>query len=412
MNGSAHCRRPPHPLLSSAALPILRLIPAVPVPAAPLPAGIQPASRPPSGDPCGSSGAAGPAPWCVEPLQGWHLPLLDDPAFEPLQPLLQRSLLLALPERLLSALTPRQPMAPQVLVALSRSGPGRPLPLGLVVTRRLNRSGSCWRIEQLRLALALTEDSRLPGRQAITAGLLREAIQHGRGAASWITTASSLDDTRLAALREQGFQPLRTDRLWRWQPTAAAALPAAALPADLQLRPLQRRNATLLWHLEQTACPALLRQLLDRRVEDLLDQSQGRGWLLVDPSRNEAVAGVRWLADHPGGGQEVELSLHPGWGHLLGAATELLLRRIAGGGGALWLQSDVEDGDRQLWLEQLGAEAQGEQVLMARSVWRRQEWQPARRAARRLEAVLEQFQPRRRPVPTPVGPLSLRQEPR
>ena len=40
---------------------------------------------------------------------------------------------------------------------------------------------------------------------------------------------------------------------------------------------------------------------------------------------------------------------------------------------------------------------------MARSVWRRQEGQPAQRAARRLEAVLEQLQPRRPPLPTPVG---------
>ena len=43
---------------------------------------------------------------------------------------------------------------------------------------------------------------------------------------------------------------------------------------------------------------------------------------------------------------------------------------------------------------------------MASSVWRRQEPQTARKAVRRLAAVLEQFQPRRRPLPTPVGPLS------
>jgi hypothetical protein len=40
---------------------------------------------------------------------------------------------------------------------------------------------------------------------------------------------------------------------------------------------------------------------------------------------------------------------------------------------------------------------------MARSVWHRQESLPAERAARRLGAVLEQLQPRRRPLPTPAG---------
>ncbi|HYP04578.1 MAG TPA: hypothetical protein VER57_08510 [Cyanobium sp.] len=340
------------------------------------------------------------APWSVEPLQGWHLPLLDDPAFLPLQPLLQRSLLLALPERLLSSVAHRQALASQVLVALRPDPPARPQALGLVMSRRLNRSGTCWQVEHLRLALGAAEAAASPGRQTIAAGLLREAIRRGRGAASWIASASGLDVSRLATLRELGFQPQRTDHVWRWQPSDAAA---PALPAELQLRQLNRRTAALLWHLEQAACPAQLRQLLDRRIEDLLDQSGGRGWMLVDSSRNEAVAGVRWQADHPAGGQMVELSLHPGWGHLLGTPTELLLSRLAGSGGVLWLHSEVGDDARRSWLEALGAETHGEQVLMARSVWRRQEWQPTRSAARRLGAVLEQFQPRRRPLPTPAG---------
>ena len=205
----------------------------------------------------------------MEPLQGWHLPLLDDPAFLPLQPLLQRTLLLALPEQLLTALTSRRPLTAQVLVALQRQGLTRQLALGLIVCRRLNRSGTCWQVQHLRLALAATEGS------ALTGDLLRQAIGRVKGAASWIATASSLDTPRLATLREQGFQPQRTDRLWRWQIPADRAAPAA--PADLQLRPLNRRTAPLLWHLEQATCPAHLRQLQDRRIEDLLDQSRSRG---------------------------------------------------------------------------------------------------------------------------------------
>ncbi len=350
----------------------------------------------------------------MEPLQGWHLPLLDDPAFLPLQPLLQRSLLLALPEQLLTAVTSRRPLAAQVLVALQRQGLTRQQALGLIVCRRLNRSGTCWQVQHLRLALAASEgaaaDGPAPSRAALAGDLLRQAIGRVKGAASWIATASSLDTSRLATLREQGFQPQRTDRLWRWQLPAAGAAPVP--PADLQLRPLNRRTASLLWHLEQATCPAHLRQLQDRRIEDLLDQSRGQGWMLVDGVRNEAVAGVRLLDEHPGGGQAVELSIHPGWGHLLGPAAESLLHRIGRGGASLWLRCEVGDGDRQLWLQALGAEAHGEEVLMARSVWRRQEGQPAKRAARRIEAVLEQLQPRRRPMPTPTGPLgSLPSEP-
>lgn len=353
-------------------------------------------------------------PISVTTLQGWHLPLLDDPAFLPLQPLLQRSLLLAVPRRLVTAFSHRHHPAPLVLVATQPDRSGRSRALGLIVARTVNRSGSCWEVQHLPVALTAAEGNQAPEAstahgpapdgapcRGAAAVLLREAIQRTRGAASWIATASSLDTARLATLREQGFQPQRTDRLWRWQARASGPLPA--LPTNLLLRPLQRRNAPLLWHLEQATCPAPLRQVLDRRVEDLLDQSGGHGWLLIDADRNEAVSAARWVADHPAGGHQVELSVHPGWGHLLGSPTELLLRRLAPAGDQIWLHSEVADGPRQAWLTQLGAEEHGDVVLMARSVWRRQEGQPSLGAARRIGAVLEQLQPRRRPVPTPVG---------
>lgn len=348
----------------------------------------------------GGRAGAGPHSWSVEPLQGWHLPLLDDPAFLALQPFLQRSLLLALPDRLWKLLARRQPLSSQVLVALRPQGRQQQA-LGLVASRRFNRSGSCWHLDHLRLASVPLEAAGAPGRRPIAAALLREAIQRARGATSWIASAASLDTERLACLRELGFQPQRTDLLWHWQPSGEA--PVADLPGDLQWRGLNRRTAPLLWRLEQACTPAPLRQLLDRRIEDLLDHSRGQGLMLVDPGRGEAVAAARWLADHPDGGVEVELSVHPGWAQLLGPVTEQLLQRLAGGSG-LWLRSEVGDGERRAWLERLGAVPQGEIVLMARSVWRRQQGQPARRASRRLEAVLEQLQPRRRPLPTPCQP--------
>ena len=348
--------------------------------------------------------------WSVETLQGWHLPLLDDPAFLPLQPLLQRSLLLAVPEKLITAVAFRQPLASQVLVALRREPSGGSQALGLAVSRRLNRRGSCWQLEHLALAVDCGEGPQTPARRDVSMALVREAISRGRGAASWITVVSSLDTPRLATLRELGFQPQRTDGLWLWQPSSPA--PTQRDP-ELILRRLDRGSAPLLWHLEQAACPTPLRQLLDRRIEDLLDHSNGRGWMLIDRARNEAVLGARWQADHPAGGSVIEFSVHPGWTHLLGGAAEQLLCRLAGESGVgsrLWIPCEVGDVGRQGWLVQLGAELHGEQVLMARSVWRRQqEWQAAPRVASRLSAVLERLQPRRRPLPTPMGPHPLAQ---
>ncbi len=364
-----------------------------------------PATTPPI-VPSHPAGAEAPA-WSVESLQGWHLPLLNDSAFLHLQPLLQRSLLLAVPEKLITAVAFRQPLASQVLVALRRESTGGSHALGLAVSRRLNRRGSCWQLEHLCIAQDCGESSLGPARRDVSMALVREAISRGRGATSWITVVPSLDTPRLGTLRELGFQPQRTEALWRWQPSTIAPTPR---DADLILRRLDRRSAPLLWHLEQAACPAPLRQLLDRRIEDVLDHSNGRGWMLVDRARNEAVLAARWQADHPSGGSVIEFTIHPGWSHLLGGPAELLLHRLAGESGIgsrLWIPCEVGDQGRQAWLAQLGAEPQGEQVLMARSVWRRQEWQTTPRVASRLSAVLERLQPSRRPLPTPVGPHSL-----
>ncbi|QVL54415.1 MAG: GNAT family N-acetyltransferase [Cyanobium sp. M30B3] len=337
----------------------------------------------------------------MESLAAWHLPLLSDPAFLPLQPQLQRALLRQLPERLLGLMrSGRRRCPPQVLVARQDN-----TLLGVIISRPLNRTASCWQVQHLRIAPS-------GQRRQLSQDLLREAIQRARGATSWIATSSSLDNDRLAALREQGFQPLRTERLWRlqgpWQAAAAASAQAGSEGGqEPTLRPLNRRTAWALFQLEQAACPAQLRQLLDRSSDDLLDQSHGRGWMLLDAARNQAVAGLRWLGDHPGGGHDLELTVHPGWTHLIGAGTERLLgqaRQALADGEPLWLRSDVGERELDRWLQRRGAEPLGERVLMARSVWRRQECPaPAQQAARRLEAMLEQLQPRRRPLPTPVG---------
>jgi hypothetical protein len=269
----------------------------------------------------------------------------------------------------------------------------------------LNRSGSCWQLQHLRTTSAAD-------RRRLGHALVQQAIARGRGASSWIAEASSQDSAKLALLRELGFQPLRSDQLWLWQPEATSEAPQPPPsppqpPPELQLQSLQRRNAALLWHLEQVACPAQLRQLLDRSLEDLLDQSQGKGWLLLDPSRAQAVAGVRWLGAHAGGGHDVEFTVQEGWQQqLIGPAGECLLRKAAQqlGGAGLWLRCDVRDRARQQWLSGLGAQERGERVLMARSVWRRHGPPSLVSSSSRIEAVLEQLQPRRRPLPTPLAP--------
>ena len=336
-------------------------------------------------------------PLVIEPLRGWHMPLLQDPAFLDLQPLLQRALLLQGPETVLHALAARRPLAAEVLVAYR--DPQQPL--GLVVSQRHNRSGSCFELMHLRSAEACLAALEIGG-TAVESALVREAIPRARSAASWITSCASLDLQRQGLLRQLGFQPLRQEVLWRWQPPQAKPAPRP-MATELQVHQLNRRTGALLWHLEQASCPAQLRQLLDRRCEDLLDQSQAPSLLLVDTNRQTAVAAVRRLRRCSAGLPEVELTLHPGWKHLIGAPLEQLLLAGTAGGAACLIRSDLLAGDLNGWLHQLGLERLGEEVLLGRSVWRRQSPQTNDAMARRLEAVVAQWQPRRRPLPTPLG---------
>jgi hypothetical protein len=333
----------------------------------------------------------------VERLQGWHLPLLQDPAFLPLLPQLQRALILELPERLLGAVLPSFPHGPVVHVALLRHPSHAPQPRGLVVTRRLNRRGTCWEVDHL--AIARDRLPLAPSGPEVAEALMRVAIQGASGVSSWIATASVLDGQRLAFLRAQGFQQVRADQLWQWHPRGESP----ALPSRLQAQSLDRQSAALLWHLEQSCCPAHLRQIFDRRIEDLLDQSGGCGWLLLDHDRKEAVAAIRHQTHHPDVGMVAELSLQPGRDDLMGPAGAWLLHRLARAGSPLVLRTDRDDARRRTWMESLGATLLGEQILMARTVWRRQDAQPARQASLRLEAMLETWKPAPRSMPTPAG---------
>lgn len=344
-------------------------------------------------DPGGSSASGA---WFIQPLQGWHFPHLQDPCFQPLLPLLQRSLLLALPDRVLSSLDAPGPRRHRVLVA-TRSGPSGPV-IGLIVTRPHNRRRTCWQICHLRLA---TDDLNSVSRLDLAAALVRQAISGTRTAASWVARSSGIDLTRLAALRDAGFQPQLRQLLWRWQSPARpgdAVTGAAASAEGLQLMALHPRLYPLLWHLEQATTPAPLRQLLDRRIDDL--RGSGPGLLLVDTSRDQAVVSLRHSGDHPGGGSELELRVHPARSDLHGSVLTDLLSQLQLP-GPYWLRTEQSDAGLGHWLETIGAQAQGEEVLMARSVWRRQPLRPMRSPVRRLEAVIQQLQPGRRPLPTP-----------
>ena len=324
----------------------------------------------------------------LQPLRIHHLALLQAANWQHLRPRLQQLLLHHWPQRFNNLLNRASSPPPLALVALHPNGGLA----GLVVAEPWNRRGTCWRIDELLL------EQELQSRIDTTSLLIREVIQRVPGALSWIARADSNDTPVLAALREQGFQTLLEQQVWSLSsPEQLQSCPQ--IPTQLKLEELNSTNSALLLQLELSATPSLLRQIQDLRREDQLDDARSGSLLLVDTQRHQAVAAARLLKRSSPLGSEVELSLHPAWAQLMGPPLAELLRQSCQTHWPVSLRCDVRNEAGMTWLENQGAAPQHQELVLARSLWRRQE-SPAMGAlaTRTLERLVGQLQPGR-PVP-------------
>jgi hypothetical protein len=325
----------------------------------------------------------------VEPLQFKHLSQLQRPELEYLAIQLQKLALLRPIVAFKPWLSPKSSPAPLALVALSQKSNI----VGLLLAEPCNRRGSCWRLE------VLESWGETASRLDVAGSLLKAAMDQAPGAMAWVARAASNAEQTLAALREQGFQILQHQRVWLLNSLSKLEI-AAALPEPLLLQPLTRASAVLLLQLELVATPSPLRQLQDLRSEDLLDDSQAESLVLIDPQRHQAVAGARLLRRRHRGPTEIELSLHPGWGHLLGNVLGHLLAAAATKKLPVLVRCDLGNSAGLTWLAQQGAIELQEELVFARSLWRRHEISPnPGLASRTLERLVGQWQPGQRPVP-------------
>ena len=167
----------------------------------------------------------------LQPLGLQHLALLQGARWQPLRPRLQHLLLQRWPQRLNNLINRAASSPPVALVALHPSGGLA----GLLVAEPCNRRGTCWRIDEL-----LLEDE-VQSRTDTTILLIREVIQRVPGALSWIARAGSHDTPVLAALREQGFQTLQQQQVWRLS-SAEHLQSCQQLPGQLKLETLNHQH--------------------------------------------------------------------------------------------------------------------------------------------------------------------------
>ncbi|QNI45390.1 hypothetical protein SynRCC2555_01608 [Synechococcus sp. WH 8101] len=335
----------------------------------------------------------------VEPLRAAHLHGLQTEGLGDDLPRFQRLLLRSLVARL-DGLWPGEPITrqPRVLVALEQG-----ILRALVQVRPYNRQWSCWL-----LSLEELSPGQWVGRRQLLKALLQQALLGTDvRSRSWVIRCDSSCDEQLDVLRELGFQPLKTQRIWR-PGNADASQPAALphtptpLPTTCQWSPLNRRTAPLLWPLEQAASSSHLRQIIDRRYPDLLDQS-GRhtGVLLWDSGEaSVAIAGLvrQELAD---GSFGIELLRDVAWDERLSQALPALLDQLLTQRPAVVLVTDQADSPLSQLLTTGGWHPLREELLLGRSLWRQHGRSRAVPLTHPLDTMLGRLQPQHPPLPTP-----------
>lgn len=335
----------------------------------------------------------------VEPLKAVHLSWLQTSDQHLLLPRLQTLLLrgwLSQAESLFPGLLlNRQPLA---LVASEEQSLR-----SMLLVRPHNRQASCWRLELQPLSPPTAHSQG-----QLTRELFKLALTGGHARSrSWVVRCNANDSVQLGILRELGFQPIRTLRRWRHHPAPSSA-GQAPWPEGCSWVSINRQSAALLWALDQASTTSHQRQIVDRHPVDLLDQAGAGSGILLTSGQNPneggppiAIAGLV-RQQRSDGAQVFELLRGPAWDQRLDVALPRLLNQLLERCPQATLVCNSEDSVLAQHIDALGWQSIDDDLLLGRSLWRRQT--PARRlqASRPLESMLGRLQPQQPPLPTPV----------
>ena len=325
-------------------------------------------------DPC--------SPLRVEPLNPTHLAW-----FPQLQSVLLGDLAARIEQRFPDLLPSR---SPRCVVGSDAEGP-----LAAAVSHPVNRRGSCWTLhwpQQLRSSAQVS-------RRSVQRTLLQAAVRRGEHQVrSWVIRCPATDADAIALLRELGFQPLRPYQCWCPPGAGVDSNGTDQLPGGLRWAALNRCTAQLLWPIEQGGSHSHLRQITDRHWLDLLDRNgPGCGVLMAGDA---VLAGCIRLPD-AGEAGFLELMRDVAWDPRLDQALPQVLNGILQRGRPRGLLTAFDDAPLSRILEAEGWTRGDEQLLLGRSMWRRQSPQRNLQLTRSLDQVLGRLRPQGTPLPTP-----------
>ncbi|MYA90676.1 MAG: hypothetical protein F4Y10_02600 [Synechococcus sp. SB0663_bin_10] len=310
-----------------------------------------------------------------------------------------RVLLATVRDRWLGRLLPGRQPAPLLLTARHNG-----MIQGLVMALADNRSGSCWSLHKLCLAEPLPRESR----RTVALALVRHVIAVAPKARCWFARCWTTDSLRLPLLREAGFQPLLQQSIWRLDPAAATGWPrTATAPAGYRRLLWDRSQAPSLLHLDNATTPTQLRHLLESSSGDLRQATVGG--VLLESHRGELAAALRFQRLHPQLPPRLSVVVHPGHEHLYGPPLQAELARLLDLAPRFGVRMNAKDwrlrcdqgqSRRRQWLAALGLDCLGDELLLARSIWRRQLHPAQSRVRHWLQEAPRQLAPRGgRPIP-------------
>ncbi len=337
-------------------------------------------------------------PLRVELLNASHLskiPLRKRATYLPLlQLMLVRSFLAQAEEKLHQLISKRQP---KCLVAFEDQNL-----IAFCLIEPYNLRGTCWTISPPDV---IDEESDISHKN-ISYALIHKALSYKNNSAnSWIIKCSTNQLEQLAASRELGFQPLKLFNSWSL-PTKANKLNESIkkhiLPSGLEWQRITRSNANLLWPLEKSQGSVHLRQILDRQLNDLVNHNKYGEGVLLSTKENSKVA-IAGLINRSNLQNRIVLEMltDTTWDIRVGDAIPFIINEMYKLNKSVSIETSSRDEELTESIAQFGCIRNEEQILLGRSLWRRQTSGKLIQGAKSLESMLEGLKPQQPPLPTP-----------
>ncbi len=334
----------------------------------------------------------------VEPLKAIHFSLIASGEFSSRIPWMQLMLIrswIAQAEKSLSALLPAR--QPNCLLAIE----GKNI-LSIVVIEPCNRRGSCWLIT----VQELLNNSKNYTTKNIIQRLINEALEtQEERAISWIIRCPTYEEDIISAARDIGFQPLKLYRAWYLENSQIdknSLDSNVKINSQLSWEKITLQNAHLLWQLEKTNDSSHLRKILDRQLQDLLDQNKEYSRVLVNEINNRISVIAALVHRHNSKGETVyELKRDYTWDERINDSLYYLLNHLSQQRKSIIIEIDSEDKQLNKLLSDFGCISQSDEIVLGRSLWKRQTNYKLIKNNKPIENMLGRLQPQRPPLPNP-----------